>query len=201
MDINVYTSDSESYSVESKSPINKNGYDSEDECEVKQVKCWTKPYFHPSDIYVASMVTRIIYDNLVNDKIIYYLPITKIGINSKKLKTNKQKVQYMQYKPEICNIPGSIISLYYQKTKRGFIKNNKIPFPNNISVDISIGYKNVNIALKGFSAKISGTKSEFQARKAVIYFLKHCIEADRHLQEIKKLNNFSDIIVIRGQIK
>jgi hypothetical protein len=85
-------------------------------------------------------------------------------------------------KPPIVNIPGAIITMVYKGFKRGLILSDTAKsFPHTITIDISVGEKNVNLKLSPSTMHLCGAKKS-----------EHIVETTNHISTY--LRRIQDLI-------
>lgn len=131
------------------------------------------------DLKVTTMTLVASLNGTINKDLAYLLlPVTRIELNNKK-EANKIKLPHIK-------IPGSILSIQYKGEVRGIIKNKGSPFKNNVTIDMSIEHKNINLKLSENSIQMCGARSINDGYEACGFILKHL----KHIQYLlDKINN------------
>jgi hypothetical protein len=118
------------------------------------------------DLRITTITMIVTLDSKIHKEIAYHLlPITRIE-NYKMKNTVKCKLPHSKN-------PGDIVSMRYKRNTRGIIKNNKKPFKNAVTIDISTKIKNISLKLSKNSIQICGASSKEDGVEASNHVINH----------------------------
>lgn len=127
---------------------------------------------------VTTMTIIMSLTNGVNTEAAFHLlPITRIAIQQTR-ESSKCKLPH-------CTIPGSILSMRYQKNIRGVIRSKSSPFKNAVTIDISTTNKNISLKLSSFSIQMCGASSREDGVEAAGHVLNHLHRVQVILDKMK----------------